>query len=1322
MTNKKFKFAAMSMALTACVAAQPLLANAAETGSAPEASADLNLQNQNAAPEDSTGGAPDAAANAKALPPEAPANTEAAEKDQAPAFGPETDTDDVKIDYTESTTTGATTTETGDVLDTSRENEKTGEPGREIGKAEKSETELGSTTETTTSGTVTGSDVIDKNADGSTTITTPSITEETTMTTTTGTGDASAATDTDHTYTEDELKNITPEDVLGENYKDSLKWGTNTGSINGYEITGFTETGKNTGEMTLRKTTPPEGKKMSAEDIAKLLDLEKPDVAADGSYQLTRTEPIYDENGSQIGERTTVYRIIGTSVETTTTTTLTICMKKKELEGSEDVKTDTKIEGGNTNVDLKDEDITDPAPDVSVDLSELLTETDTRKVKEHRDANGALTGYTVTEGDKTYEITFDETSGKAVGDLSGLGPDQICDLLGRDKGYHAEDGKIFDKDGHELTVSEKQELLKTVKVTIKLTQTGSTDWTPADEDTAKKAEETAKAEAIFNALRDAIRKDEHLTPEEKAQLQAQLQSDQDAGKISSATKEWSYKDEDANRQYRYEYTVDNTTISTGDAADDATERKDTVNGTAYVSGSTIIRTGLHEEGPTITSGEVSGISSDFKTLPENVVEDSVEYIKIDGVQYLKKYTLQDGRTYEFTYTTDQKLPDDLRAGLGKGDVVSGDSFTMVSWTVTEEKQEDPEQADLSTGDKWDFDENSGTLTIKRANSPDETYEGLTYDAEKNAYKDSSGTLYTITETTTVANKEDVEKWLRANEAYKNAAVTSFNKETGIGTATYTDENNVEHTIRFTSSNRTLLITRSEMKTIINVDEAALRTEIRKELDSLEEGWQLKVGNQVVTRRNKELWLSDTEKATEKDIIRIINDAVHSFVDFKNMSRAELIQHLEAAKADADKAGLSYSESTSFDHADLDIETNLKDEKGNDLGKAFIIDRPTYTFGHSASTVVDGKATGPKLASNATYDDFSKKMEYRGTGYNYTANNYYSVTGKVAYGKDQSFNGRDAKNKADSRVKELGGDAIAVQTGSGTWTVFQHTADLLAYGYMDSDSNTCRNKPDPAAPSTQGHKGPGDHDKPGNGYDLLLKNLTLINGTVVAQSKTTYSATLTKSKCSTASGRLLEITGLSHIESSEGSGYFGSYDLTTTDHTDFTTTECGGKGVKGTGHGIFESIRSFFEKAFTGTTEGTRYDGTLNYTYTTDSDYTAAVVAKKDTYHTVANVSYQYTTTETRTSYRDDSTVVVVPPTTPDEAPQTPETPELQPAQDTVPDAPVLPLDIVVRPVQDAHALPQTGVNWWTAFCMAVSGFSLMAAGAFASLTGKNARH
>ena len=46
----------------------------------------------------------------------------------------------------------------------------------------------------------------------------------------------------------------------------------------------------------------------------------------------------------------------------------------------------------------------------------------------------------------------------------------------------------------------------------------------------------------------------------------------------------------------------------------------------------------------------------------------------------------------------------------------------------------------------------------------------------------------------------------------------------------------------------------------------------------------------------------------------------------------------------------------------------------------------------------------------------------------------------------------------------------------------------------------------------------------------------------------------------------------------------------------------------------------------------------------------------------------------------------------------------------------------VPAVPDAHALPQTGMNLFAALAMALSGFALMAGGAFASLTGKNARH
>lgn len=42
MTNKKFKVAAMSMALTACVAAQPLIANAADEVDAVSNDANVN--------------------------------------------------------------------------------------------------------------------------------------------------------------------------------------------------------------------------------------------------------------------------------------------------------------------------------------------------------------------------------------------------------------------------------------------------------------------------------------------------------------------------------------------------------------------------------------------------------------------------------------------------------------------------------------------------------------------------------------------------------------------------------------------------------------------------------------------------------------------------------------------------------------------------------------------------------------------------------------------------------------------------------------------------------------------------------------------------------------------------------------------------------------------------------------------------------------------------------------------------------------------------------------------------------------------------------
>ena len=64
---------------------------------------------------------------------------------------------------------------------------------------------------------------------------------------------------------------------------------------------------------------------------------------------------------------------------------------------------------------------------------------------------------------------------------------------------------------------------------------------------------------------------------------------------------------------------------------------------------------------------------------------------------------------------------------------------------------------------------------------------------------------------------------------------------------------------------------------------------------------------------------------------------------------------------------------------------------------------------------------------------------------------------------------------------------------------------------------------------------------------------------------------------------------------------------------------------------------------------------------------------------------------------------------------TPETPELPAVQDATPDEVVLPAEPELPAVQDATALPQTGVNWFTALGMALSGMVLTIAGAFASL-------
>lgn len=160
----------------------------------------------------------------------------------------------------------------------------------------------------------------------------------------------------------------------------------------------------------------------------------------------------------------------------------------------------------------------------------------------------------------------------------------------------------------------------------------------------------------------------------------------------------------------------------------------------------------------------------------------------------------------------------------------------------------------------------------------------------------------------------------------------------------------------------------------------------------------------------------------------------------------------------------------------------------------------------------------------------------------------------------------------------------------------------------------------------------------------------------------------------------------------------------------------------------------------GTKEDTNYpyeklSGAFGFNYTTTKDAKVTEASKKTGVKTDSSVKYHYSYVERQELDPITETKTV---TTPDDddgdggdkiieekdhdSPVLPGTPELPPVQDAKPDAPVPPADPALPAVQDAHALPQTGVNWLAAIGLALSGMTLMITGAFASLTGKNAKH
>lgn len=404
-------------------------------------------------------------------------------------------------------------------------------------------------------------------------------------------------------------------------------------------------------------------------------------------------------------------------------------------------------------------------------------------------------------------------------------------------------------------------------------------------------------------------------------------------------------------------------------------------------------------------------------------------------------------------------------------------------------------------------------------------------------------------------------------------------------------------------------------------------------------------------------------------------------------------------------------------------------------------------------------TTVSLEDEITFDPEDGKKgsghyEYnRGSNYKNTLptkSAYYKLTGTVVYdavkGSDGNvtkyWNREDAKlaycaetGRAYNTVSEEDFAKYVVKVGD-KFQVYTKSSQLEAYGYMTRDANTCVN---------QTYERQYDSFGYGGGYDLMISKLIQVrDGMVVGQTSSdiqTITAPwriLSRDQKADQWLQLLKKTTETtttnenpNFDSGSSSTTNGDYSYTyTQDHTDTL-----GSPVTGTGEDTYYSYRDLLIRTFTGNGTGHKDSGSFRYTYRTEKDAKLSAYAKMTDVEKKAHITYDSTTVESRDVLIPGTEIVHIDPDgggddgddeiidekDPD-SPVLPGTPELPPVQDAKPDAPVLPADPVLPAVQDAHALPQTGVNWLAAIGLALSGMTLMITGAFASLTGKNAKH
>ena len=957
MTNKKFKVAAMSMALTACVAAQPLIANAAD---------DVNAVSNDApdsAPQsegESTASAPVAAASVSSDPETNKHDEGAVDVIGDPDISVDYDHDNDKVTKDDSsTTTESTGTVNRDVpkesapgaqqpsgdgqqpsgdgqqtegdgqqtegngqqtegngqqtegngqqtegdLNNEQEGPKDGDNETEkkpIGKAEKSETEtkdtelvLGKPNTTTTTTT---------NPDGSTTTTTTTTTDAALETTTTVKGEASAKTEEDSS--EDVKKNLKEELQGGE-----LSWDTETDTKFGdYTVTDAVEKDDGTKTFTLTKEDKIEKGEMTGLDISKLIEAGYKDNG-DGTYTLTK-----EYTDSQGQKQTTTVKVDSSTATKTTSTTLTVTMKKTPHHDQKDV--DESTDTGDSQLENRypaQSEIKDENGNIlwTGSVAELLKDS----------PNGKVTCY--EEGGKTYTFTFTESS-EGPNSSFNFSPEDAAILLG--EGYSCSNGKIYHTDGDKLTEVNYDQAIQKINLHIHLTVSekkkeenetvSKSDQTVAE--ATETAEKNAAEAALKNALKEAASK-AGITDNLDDALNDALKN----GEIDTAAPgTWEYKATVDGKEKTFVFAYDKTTVTTQQApASDAEKdqvkadngekiddiNKNTSTGSASVSGAVITWTESGKSAYKVIKDAEFAESPDIniKDIPDNASKEDLEG---GGTRYT--YTDATGKKYELIYTTptEEQLNQIKAKLLAEGETeenikksIENGEFTYVSWKITSPTEKDDkvteqiteDEANLSSGNVKIEDKGNGNYTIIVNGK---TYENMTTSDDGLTYtsvKDKTTTTIRVQKTELIPSQ--IEDLLKPT--YGDTVKVDKN-----GKATCTrivDGKEVEVTINYSNAfqtNADVTIETTSSATVTDHDEDQAYQKLLKEINRLKK--------EAADRGEELFWNEDN--LSKKEITIDYVKQIATAVNFGSLKGQDLIDFLEVQKKAADAIGDSYN--------------------------------------------------------------------------------------------------------------------------------------------------------------------------------------------------------------------------------------------------------------------------------------------------------------------------------------------------------------------------------------------------------------------------------